>query len=270
MSLPRLFKSFQPFTGSYVHELVNQWFETELGQSTLQAESSLLDQILPSMFGYYLMQTGMGAPQLLTSASPIKHRFYVCEETYPKAPMACVQSRFSDLSVASDSIDVALLHHSLDFDNNPHRLLREISRTLIPGGKMVIVGFNPWSLWGIFRLLRATSPKAPWCGNFLSPYRVSDWLNLLDFEVEGCECVIFGPPNSGQGWGKHFRWLSYFGKRWWSQRGAVYVLVATKRVARLTPIKNISKPTLVPPIPINGIARPAPRSSKVQSRTIEE
>lgn len=268
MSLPRLFKPFQHFTGSYVHELVNEWFETEAGQRTLQAEKALLDQVLPSMFGYYLMQTGVGPPQLITDSSPIKHRFYVCEELYPQAPMACVQSRFSELSVASDAIDVAILHHSLDFDNNPHRLLREISRTLIPGGKMVVVGFNPWSLWGLIRLLRSKSAKVPWCGNFLSPYRLSDWLNLLDFEVEGCECTLYGPPNTSQKWARYFGWWSYASQRWWSQRGAVYIMVATKRVATVTPIKPRKKPSLVS-IPINGIARPTPRS-EAQNRSIED
>lgn len=269
MSLPRLFKPFQAFTGSYVHELVNQWFDTELGRRTLREEQALLDQVLPSMFGYYLMQTGVGQPQMITQSSPIKHRFYVCEELYPKAPMACVQSRFSDLAVASDAIDVALLHHSLDFDDNPHQLLREISRTLIPGGKMVIIGFNPWSIWGIIRLLRSKTARVPWCGNFLSPYRLSDWLNLLDFEVEGCECAIFGPPNYGKKWTRYFGWLSYASKRWWSQRGAVYILVATKRVAKITPIKSQRRAPSLVPIPINGIARPAPRS-EAQNRSIED
>lgn len=260
MSLPRLFKPFQPFTGSYIHELINHWFDTELGQHTLKEEQELLDQILPSMFGYYLMQAGVGQPKLNLEASPIKHRFYVCEELFPNAPMAFVQSRFSELSVASDTIDVALLHHSLDFDNNPHRLLREITRTLIPGGKLIVVGFNPWSLWGAFRLLRLKTANVPWCGNFLSPYRVSDWLNLLDFEVEGCETTSFGIPNTSKKWSSYFGWLSYAVKRWWSQRGAVYIMVATKRVAKVTPVKeNRRKATLVP-IPLNGIARPAPRA----------
>ena len=251
-----------------MHDLVNEWFESEQGQSTLEAEKALLDQVLPSMFGYYLMQTGVGQPQLVTEASPIKHKFYVCEEFFPKAPMACVQSRFSELALASDSVDVALLHHSLDFDNNPHRLLREISRTLIPGGKMVILGFNPWSLWGLWRLARSKSPRVPWCGNFLSPYRLSDWLNLLDFEVEGCECAIYGSPNPGPRWSRYLGWLAYACKRWWPQRGAVYLLVATKRVAKITPIKPRKTPSLVS-IPINGIARPAPRS-KAHNKTIEE
>ncbi|MCG8673282.1 MAG: class I SAM-dependent methyltransferase [Pseudomonadales bacterium] len=269
MSLPRLFKPFQPFTGSYVHELVNQWFDTELGQQTLAEEQHLLDQILPSMFGCYLMKTGVGLPRLHLEASPIKHRFYMCEELYPQVPMACVQSRLTDLSVASDSIDVAVLHHTLDFDNNPHRLLREITRTLIPGGKLVVIGFNPWSLWGIFRLMRMKTAKIPWSGNFLSPYRVSDWLNLLDFEVEGCECAIFSPPNVSKAWSRYFGWLAYASKRWWSQRGAIYIMVATKRVAKVTPIKEQrKKPTLVP-LPINGIANPTPRS-EMQNPSIED
>ncbi len=259
MSLPRLFKPFQPFTGRYVHDLINRWFDTDPGADTLRQEQALLNRILPSMFGYYLMQAGVGKPKLKLEASPIKHRFYVCEEFYPDAPMACVQSRISDLSVAPDTIDVVLLHHSLDFDNNPHGLLREVTRTLIPGGKLVVVGFNPWSFLGVCRLLKLKTPDVPWCGKFLSPYRVSDWLNLLDFEVEGCETTRFCLPNTSRVWTRYFGWLGYPFKDWWSQRGGVYIMVATKRVAKVTPIKEAKRTAPLVPIPLNGIARPSPR-----------
>lgn len=262
MSLPRLFSAFQGFPTQHVHDLIDSWYESDIGQRTLAEEQALLDQILPSLFGYYLMGAGFGRPRLDTSSSPIKHRFFMSENFYADAPVASVQSKLSDLAVASDTVDVALLHHSLDFNANPHSLLREVTRTLIPGGKLVVIGFNPWSLWGLVRLFRARSVRAPWFGNFLSPFRVSDWLRLLDFQVDGCESAIYSLPSLNSSGQPRLSLLNTTGQRFLPRHGAVYMMVATKRVARVTPVKESrAKPVLLP-LPISGIAKTASRSTE--------
>src|SRR3989338_2411199 len=261
MTLPRLFKPFQQVHGDDIHRLMSDWFKSELGCQVLDAERDLLDHLLPSMFGYYLVQTGVGEPQWLASTSTIHCKLYLCEQPCNSPHYHCVASRPDDMAIATESIDVALLHHSLDFESEPHRALREVARTVIPGGKILIVGFNPWSLWGIWRLLRKQTTHFPWSGNFISPLRMSDWLNLLDFHVEGCESLIHGLPTANPRTGKLFGWLSYLIQRLWTQRGAVYVLVATKQVATVTPIKprfRTVRESLVK-IPIAGIAKPSTR-----------
>ena len=105
------------------------------------------------------------------------------------------------------------------------------------------------------------SAGMPWSGNFLSPYRLSDWLKLLDFQVEGYESTAFGLPTANRRTRNLFNWLSYLGQRIWQQRGGVYVMVAVKQVSTLTPIKprfKTVKETLVN-IPITGIAKPSTR-----------
>ena len=274
MALPRLFRPFHSAHGHYSHELVNLWYKSELGVQILEQEKGVLDQLLPELFGYHLMQMGVFDTPSLASNSPIKHQFFLSEggvellQTQSQDPaeilrsqMSAVTSKCTELPIASDSIDVAVLHHCLDFHDNPHGILREVARTLMPGGKIVIVGFNPWSWWGITRMFLKNASKAPWNGNFVSPYRLSDWLNLLDFEIEGCECVCYGLPTVNQRTSAAFSWVGALAKRWLSQTGAVYTLVATKRVATFTPIKpkRFQRPSLVP-IPLNGLARPASRN----------
>jgi len=274
MALPRLFRPFHSAHGQYSHDLVNLWYKSELGAQILEQEKSVLDQLLPELFGYHLMQMGVFDSTSLASNSPIKHQFFLSEvgvdllqkhsddpaETL-RSQMSSVKSKCTELPIASDSIDVAVLHHSLDFHDNPHGILREVARTLMPGGKIVIVGFNPWSWWGIARMFLKNASKAPWNGNFVSPYRLSDWLNLLDFEIEGCECVCYGLPTVNPRTSAAFSWVGALAKRWLSQTGAVYTLVATKRVATFTPVKpkRFQTPSLVP-IPLNGLARPASRN----------
>lgn len=263
MALPRLFTSFYSAHGQLSHDLVNLWYGTELGRQIFDLEKALLDQLLPELFGYHLMQMGVVNSPLLTSSSPIKHQFFVGEvsDKSQGGPSGAVQSKITELAIASDSIDVAVLHHNLDFHHNPHGVLREVGRTVMPGGKIVIVGFNPWSWWGAVRLFLKNASRAPWNGNFLSPYRVSDWLNLLDFEIEGCECVCYGLPTVNPKTSKYLSWIGSMARRWLSQTGAVYTVVATKRVSTFTPVKpkRFHTPSLVS-MPLNGLVRPASRT----------
>ena len=261
MTLPRLFKPFQQIHGIDVHRLLTEWFKSDLGTQVLQTEKAMLDRLLPSMFGYYLVQIGLGTPQRLADASTIHRKLYICQERYESPHYQCVVSRADEIAVATESVDVAILHHSLDFESDPHRALREIARTVIPGGKILIVGFNPWSLWGFWRLFVKQGNRVPWSGNFISPFRLSDWLKVLDFNVEGCESFLHGLPTAHGKTNRFFGWLSYLGQRLWSQRGGVYVLVATKQVSTLTPIKpafRTVRESLVN-IPIAGIANPSTR-----------
>ena len=286
MSLPRLFKPFQQVHGASVHRLLDLWFDTELGAELLAQEQCILDRLLPSLFGYYLVQTGIGRPQDLARSSTI-HRKVYCSgvqpgepghtegnpdtpDLQPEQPGATssdasyyrrVCSSLEDLALATESVDVAVLHHSLDFDSAPHRALREIARAVIPGGHIVIVGFNPWSLWGLCRFFLMQNAGMPWSGNFISPYRLSDWIKLLDFQVEGYESTGFGLPTANRRSRRLFNWVSYLGQRIWRQRGGVYVLVAVKQVSTLTPIKprfQSVKETLAN-IPIAGIPKPTAR-----------
>jgi len=261
MSLPRLFKPFQQLHGASVHPLLSSWYKTELGQELLQNEKDILDRVLPSMFGYHLVQTGIGEPHWLAEASTIHHKVYLSEQPQTSDRYRCVCSRLDELALATESVDVAILHHGLDFESAPHRALREIARAVIPGGRIVIIGFNPWSLWGLGRFILMQTAGMPWSANFLSPYRISDWLKLLDFHVEGYESTAFGLPTANRRARRLFNWLSYLGQRIWQQRGGVYVLVAVKQVATITPIKprfSTVTDTLVN-IPITGIAKPSTR-----------
>lgn len=261
MALPRLFKPFLQVHGQEVHRLMNEWFSSDLGRQVLDTEKALLERLLPSMFGYYLVQIGVGQPQWLADSSTIHCKAYVCEQPCPSEHYHCIASHPDDLALATESIDVALLHHSLDFESKPHRVLREVARTVMPGGKILIVGFNPWSLWGLWRLFRKQSAEVPWSGNFISPFRLSDWLKLLDFQVEGYESLLHGLPTANPRTGKLFGWLSYLVQRLWNQRGALYVLVATKQVATVTPIKPRFQRVResLAGLPIAGIANPSTR-----------
>ena len=59
-----------------------------------------------------------------------------------------------ELPLAPESVDVIVMVHVLEFIAKPPVLLREVYQALAPGGQLIIVSLNPWSLWGIDERVR--------------------------------------------------------------------------------------------------------------------
>lgn len=238
MSLPRLlrnpFSKQPPETG----RAFSVWQKTPLGQAVLEAERGLLDDVLPSITGERALQISVGCPVDLLASSHIPLRWHLAQEI---GAGASVTARPVALPIAKHSLDLVVLHHGLDFDNQPHLALRGAVQCLRPGGHLIVVGFQPLGLWGLVRLFRLASRRVPWIARFLRPHRVTDWLHVLDCEVEGFESRLYGWPSrrmaarlrEGRG-----LWLERLGARFWSQHGAFYVLVAQRRAAMIRPLRQ--------------------------------
>jgi SAM-dependent methyltransferase len=120
--------------------------------------------------------------------------------------------------------------HALEFHDDPHQILREVERILIPDGQLVITAFNPISLWGLRRKLPKHPDTFPLNGNYISVLRLKDWLQLLNFEVDRGSFGCYAPPCQQERWLRRWRFMEAAGDRWWSFAGGVYLLRAIKRV----------------------------------------
>jgi SAM-dependent methyltransferase len=142
----------------------------------------------------------------------------------------------------ADSIDLLVLPHTLETAQDQHLVLREAQRVLMPEGRLVIAGFNPWSLWGARARLPWVNPWFPEAFEpNVSPTKLKDWLKLLSFEIDrghfGCYC----PPFRSQQWIDRFGFMEPAGDRWWPIFGATYVVSAVKRVAGMRLITPVWK-----------------------------
>ena len=223
--------------------LPGRWFQAE--------ERAQLRKILSNLFGYHLLQLGdLYSKECLTSTR-IPHCI-VLDESLQKTSPAGERSRNAIcgakewLPIATDCIDMVVMPHTLEFTKDPHQILREVERILIPEGHVVILGFNPWSLWMIWRLVLVWQGKPPWCGRFIDPSRLKDWLQLLGFDIVSSQRYFFRPPLNHRGIMARLRFLDRIGQRWTPFFGAGYVVVARKRVSTLTPIKPRWRPSTVP------------------------
>ncbi|WP_295456211.1 class I SAM-dependent methyltransferase [uncultured Thiodictyon sp.] len=216
---------------------LEHWYRTPLGRDVAAREADCLTQLLHDTFGYYLVQVGLGdCFREVLAASRLRHRVLLPGEPPTGAHGPAVVGDPAALPVAADAVDVVLLPHTLDFVADPRKVLREVERVLIPEGHVIILGFNALSPWGLMRLLYRYRGRAPWCGRFLTTYRVEDWLSLLGFDVEVRQHLMFRPPLRGVQ-GPRFAVFDALGRGLWPALGGVYVIKAVKRVSTLTPLR---------------------------------
>ena len=236
---------------------LGSWLQTAPGRYLLGWEQDRLDHAVTDAFGFHALQLGLPEVEALR-ANRMPHRWVSSDTLYrPEAlvlpppldnqitTQAAVEPiglhcEFDALPFPNASIDLVVMPHTLELARDPHQTLREVERVLVPEGRVVIAGFNPASLWGLRQ--RAGRMKRgmglglgqdmylPSAGDFIGYWRLRDWLRLLSFEVESGRFGCWRPPLKSEAWLERFEWMDRVGDRWWPVLGAVYFVVAVKRV----------------------------------------
>lgn len=241
---------------------LTDWLNSPLGEAMLDSQRRLLEPVLDSIFGYHVLQLGYSPNVNMLGDGVAGHCFTFAPvwRNDVKHTVADIES----LPLASDSMDAVLIHHALDFTADSHRLVREASRVLRPGGRMIILGFNPLSLWGLSKVLRLHR-QPPWNARFIAKSRLNDWLSLLDFQVERLEHGCYLPPFRHTGllaYAPDFeRWLGC----WGNPTGAFYMMTAIKQRVPLIP----AKPRWSKPLTAGVMGGPLAETGRVASRVQE-
>ena len=206
---------------------LESWYARENGVYLLHNVRQALEKVLDTSFGYHLLQLGLTSGQPLFEASPINHRIYASTRAGEGITLV---SDHRELPLESDSVDAVIAHHSLEFTDNPHQVLREIQRVLTPQGQLLLIGFNPYSIYGLNTRLRGLSRHSMWHQHHpVSERRLSDWLHLLGCEVQDCT-RLYGLPLFGGG---RMRKMLMRCDQWCNRHnlpvGGLYILRAIKQ-----------------------------------------
>ena len=94
-----------------------------------------------------------------------------------------VKGEAYSLPLQTESMDIVILPHLLEFDEHRFQTLREIERVLKAGGDLIILNFNPFSFSVRYQYLLDKKIINSWDSHFISRGRIMDWLNLMNFEV---------------------------------------------------------------------------------------
>ena len=232
-----------------------QWLQSPPGRYLLEWEQAQLDRAVSDVFGFHALQLGLPDLEALR-ANRMPHRWVASDNLrepellalppvddalstlLPMGAGSGLHCDFDALPFPNQSLDLVVLPHALELARDPHDTLREVERVLRPEGRVVIVGFNPASLWGLRqsaghlrqRLGLGGSLYLPSAGEMIGYGRVRDWLRLLGFEVERGRFGCWRPPLRSDAGLARFGWLESAGACGWPVLGAVYLVEAVKRV----------------------------------------
>ena len=208
------------------------WLESPAGSYVRAWEQTRLNALTADIFGFNAVQIGL--PQVNGLEGNRMPNKWLTDTHLPQntdVPIVMVHD-FAELPFASQSLDLVVLPHVLEFAAEPHQVLREVERVLIPEGQVIVCGFNPASLWGARQAAGRLSGAhfLPQDGEFIRVARLKDWLKLLNMEVNRGHFGCYAPPCATEKWLTRFSFMEKAGDRWWPYFGAVYIVQAIKRI----------------------------------------
>lgn len=213
---------------------LDSFYRTSLGQYCLAWEQNEFDKLVSDCFGYNALQLGASSIDFLRNnriALKIAGDREMRNLTHvPDEASARVRLQPETLPFESESIDLVLLPHTLELAEDPHSVLRETARVLIPGGRVILTGFNLASLWGLrVGMQKFGLPQFLPARNFMTIPQIRDWLQLLSFNVDRGAFGRYGWYKTNK-CARHPAWIEKAGDRWWPQCGSLFALSAVKTV----------------------------------------
>ena len=239
---------------------LHQWLRSPLGMRLYALERKLVGEALAQVFGWQLLQIGLWGDDdgLISEARTQRNSVLAWHGQHAGAALtgrsAMLRSRTDSLAIASDAVDAVLLPHTLEYEPDPHEILREVGRILSGEGHLVVLGFRPFSSWGLRHLL-AGQGFPPGLERMIGEARLRDWLKLLGFEVVDARRYLFTLP-----WGSVVppsgSFVERSGEFLWPLFAGGYLLKARKRVYTLTPVRPRWRRR---PAVVGGLIEPATR-----------
>jgi len=237
----------------YVKSQAN-WYQTLSGQSSLDALDSLCAETLSEIFGYYAIEIGLVSEQhsllqhsrittsfrLFDKAS--KDKINILSNKNDNIPSSLI-STTEQLPIATDNVDLVIASHTLESSQDPHQVLREIDRVLVPEGHCILIGFNPSPISQLRtqfgQLIRSKLKQDKNSCKMQSVTRVKDWFSLLGFEVMDVHYMGMRPAIKNQKLFDSLSWLENLNEYAGSVLGNMYVIHAKKQMVAMRPDKKV-------------------------------
>ncbi len=224
---------------------IYKWFKTPPGQYLLNWEHNQFNIVITNIFGYQAWQIGFGEHSFLDSN---KIPFKGCLGTEFPLPeiikrwQVYVVSELENMPFKSQSLDLLVLPHIFEWSNDPYAVLCEAWRSLVPGGRLIISGFNPWSLWGLYNCISCIlNLENSLPIKQISFRKLKNWLELLSFNIDSKYFGCYIPFCLTEKWIKRWYLFESVGSRLWYWGGAIYIISAIKHITNTSLITPIYK-----------------------------
>ncbi len=217
-------------------KILSEWYETLPGKLLLEQEKAQWRSLLIQQTGSHIVQVGGALDLLNVTTCPIAHQIRIDRDRTPSQTSSFVKANITELPLLMNSVDVIFFPHVLEFLHQPKGALQEAYHALAAGGRIIIMGFNPWSPWVWMRYLY---PKLaiPRYIHAWSMYSVKQWLAGMGFENINDHTFCFRPPLTDETWYDRLFFLEATGPVIAPGFGAVYMIVAEKPSNSMMPLK---------------------------------
>lgn len=215
---------------------LREWYDSALGQEVLEQERQLIERALAQFQGNRLLQISLDGRRWFCEQARAKHGVLLAPQLELGMDANSLIAQPEELPVQSAVIDILVLHHAFEFSENPHQVLREAARVLRPGGTLIMLAFNPYSLLGVHSLLRGRD-HPPFSGRMLTPGRLSDWFRLLQLSPLKTVSCGYQYPIENARWRRRLSWLGALIRMLPGQSGNLLMMTARKDVAGMTPLR---------------------------------
>ena len=145
-----------------------------------------------------------------------------------------INAKSFTLPIKTESMDMVILPHMLEFDAKRFQTLREANRVLKPGGDLVMLNINPWSLSVRFQSIWDRKLADSWHTHFISRKRTQDWLKLMNYDI--VSTAEFGLDTFNITYDKFSSGMSCF-------FSMAYGIKAVKRQYSLIPLTPVAEKT---------------------------
>lgn len=236
-----------------IFDHITQWYAQPPGQYFLAEQMTQLSACLNRYYGETFVQIGGPLVVKEIELRHFDHHYYVWPELIKTTVTQTLLTDLDRLPLQSNSVDVILLYHALALIAEPQALIREAYRTLLPGGQLIVIDFNPYSLWGIQHKLHQEtheetytplkssqqSQQPQWSQQpqtlfparlaFPSKHHMKRWLHQAKFSLVSCQTYHFRPGMPDTAWYRRLLPLEAIGQFALPGLGGVIMMVAEKR-----------------------------------------
>ncbi|VAW45575.1 hypothetical protein MNBD_GAMMA03-495 [hydrothermal vent metagenome] len=216
-------------------QALSHWSVTPSGYAVFEQEKKLLGDAIKNLFGYYCIQLGAPSQESFMTESRVQYKVLIASEVEEKScgeHCHFVTADLDYLPIGKETVDVALLPHTLEAAADPYYLLRQVDMMLRPEGHVVITGFNPFGCLVMrFRFFKKEQVFRQ--ANLEQLSRIKTWLEILGYDIQLQRYSTVTCFAQREQKTRRIALLEWFEKglsKLGFQFGNVYCLVAKKRV----------------------------------------
>ena len=205
---------------------LDDWFYTSVGKKVSYAIINEIGQLFENFLGKNILQIGSCGLNHLTEKFHYHHQLILTPFTLSQGQQ--IVSDMLTIPLEKNSVDCVIAPFSIEIIRDVNHTLFEFDRVLKPEGFLIIVGINPWSLWGAAYKLGLLDQLSHALRKLYSSLTLKRILSHHDYQQVSHSNFYYIPPIFNEVYLGKLEFMNQIGKMLWPFPSAFYCLVMKK------------------------------------------